>query len=212
MADPVVSILFPTIRPGQFRRSFDSLHDAADGLSYEVIVVADFPRMAADENCVWITSKREGPVNANERAHKAALGKYLFMFNDESTLDPGALTALYREAAKEPWAIFTPRHVPAFNFAYYGLPFAPFPFIHVGVVARLGGLVDTAYGGFYADPDLSMRAHAGNVPVRVVDDAVIRHSNNSYAIGHQENLVSYYVKDQRLFRSRWDHLGEFRDP
>lgn len=212
MDSPVLSVLLPTIRPEQFRRSYDSIKAAAGTLPYEVIVVADFPRAVEDKNCLWLKRPRYGPTDATMHACEAALGTYVFAMNDEAVLDAGALQALYREAVKEPWVLLTPLHLPHFNFVYYGLPFAPFPFAHVGVLSRLGDLFDRAYGAFYADPDLSMRAHAGGVPVRVVEDAILRHDNNMHAIGHQENLSLFYARDQATFRSRWDHLGEFKDP
>jgi GT2 family glycosyltransferase len=84
--------------------------------------------------------------------------------------------------------------------------------VHRDLVQYLGGLFDPAYKGFYADPDFSMRAHETGIPIQIVDGAILRHANNMAAHGHQENLSAYYEDDQKLFRSRWDRLGAFRDP
>lgn len=212
MADPKVSILLPTVRPGHLRASYDSIRLAAGTLPYEIIVVADFDPIVVDDHCLWLRRPRYGPIDAIEHARSHAVGDYLFVFNDESVLDQRALQILYNEAQNEPWALYSPRHLPDFNFVYYGKPFAAFPFVHYDVVTKLGGLFDPRYRGFYADPDLSLRAHKMGMPIRIVQDAILRHANNMHAPGHQENLTAYYAADQRLFRSRWDHLGEFRDP
>lgn len=218
MPSPLISVLLPTIRPHLFRTAFDSIRAAAGRLTYEVIVVADFPSVFECQEperhlcCRWIERERHGPIDAINTAAAVARGTYLFVFNDESTLDANALEVLYDEAAKRPRCLYTPRHEPYWNFSYYMKPFAPFPFVHRDLVTMLGGLFDPAYGGFYADPDLSMRAHAMGVPIVTVHGAMLRHTNNMSAEGHQENLAAFLTQDRATFRSRWDHLGIFCDP
>jgi GT2 family glycosyltransferase len=208
---PDVSILLPTIRPGLAGRALGSIAAACVGLSYEVIVVADFPEPAPAPclHMTWIQSDRRGVVDAVNRAEQQATGAYWFTFNDESVLEPGAIAALYREAS--PLEILTPRHVPPFRFEYYGRPFPPFPFVDRELLRVLGGLLDPAYRAFYADPDLGMRADKMGIPVRVVDDAVIHHANNHDA-NHWQAVDAYLNADRATFRSRWDHLGTFEDP
>lgn len=213
MVTPKISVLFPTVRPRQFQRSLDSIGPAAGRVSYEVVVVADFPMLNGEGPLLWLQRPRRGPIEAIHTAHQASCGEFLFVMNDESTLDIGALERLYVAALNDARCLYSPRHVPDFGFYYYGRPFAAFPFIHRCLLDDLGGfLFDPAYRGFYADPDLSMRAHAAGVPIRVVDDAVLRHANNMLAPYHQENLSNFLAADRALFRSRWDHLGEFQDP
>jgi Glycosyl transferase family 2 len=217
MRSPQISVLLPTVRPGQFRRSFDSIQEAAGRVPYEVIVVADFGAEAlectdplAHLRCRWFQRSRHGPIGAVEEAFKVSNGAYVFVFNDESTLDNGALEALYDEAIKQPRVVYAPRHIPEYAFTYFGQPFAPFPFVHRDVVAILGGLFDPAYKAFYADPDLGMRAYAAGVPISIVTNAVIRHDNGQDEVKRQ-NWDQYFNADQATFKARWSHLGEFRD-
>lgn len=215
---PQVSILLPTIRPHLIRRAVESIALAAGTVSYEIVVVADFPLSemgctspVAHLHCHWIRHPRRGVVDAVQVACAAAQGEYWFLLNDESTLDPGAIEILYHEAVKAGPAVLTPRHLPAFPFQYYGIAFAAFPFAHRDVILQVGGLLDPTYKGFYADPDFSLRAVAQGIPIRTVDGAVIRHTNKHDA-PHQASVSAYLEADRATFRYRWDHLGEFRDP
>jgi len=209
----VISVLLPTVRPDNLPAAIRSIPEAAAGIDYEVIVVADFgpdsyPRTK------WIVDERKGPIDAIETAYQAAQGEYVFVFNDESKLEPGSLRTLYEAALTDPWRVLTPYHVPPFTFVYYGRPFAAFPFVRRDVIEDLGGLFDPAYKGFYADPDFSMRAHAKRIPVEVIQSAVIRHVNhsNGQADIKHANWAKWFANDQALFRTRWDHLGAFHDP
>ncbi len=205
----MISILFPTVRPELFDRAFATIAPACGVVPYEVIVVADFgPRELP--KTTWVMRERLGPVDAIAMAQLEAVGDYLFVFNDESWLDEGALASLYHHALANPGQVLTPYVVPRYTLAYYGKPFAAFPFVHRDVVKKLGGLFDTAYHGFYADPDFSMRAHAAGVPVAEVHAAVSHHRN-----GHDEikarNWNAWIDQDRATFRARWDHLGVFCD-
>lgn len=209
---PIISVLLPTVRPQRLPHAMVSIPEAAGAIPYEVIVVADFgPPEDAYPNTRWILSKRKGPIDAAHLAYAASEGEYVFLFNDESTLRPGALESLYYASLANPGRLLTPHHLPEFPFQYYGLPFAAFPFVHKDVVKQLGGFLDPAYGAFYADPDFSMRAHAKRIPVDVVQSAVIVH-HNRHDDAHGCNLQAYFANDRATFRTRWDHLGQFRDP
>lgn len=207
----MISVILPTIRPAQFRRSFDSVAAAADGVSYEIVVVADFENEGL-LHCQWIVAERRGVIDAINVAYDAARGDHLFLSNDESWLEAGALRTLLRECEATPEQLLSPLHIPPYPFFYYGLPFVPFPFATRRLFDSLGGMLDPAYRGFYADPDLSMRAHAAGVTLRVVPEARLHHEQNLNALGHRESIASYLAADRETFRRRWDHLGEFRDP
>lgn len=206
----MISILLPSIRPNRLPFAMASIPAAAENVDYEVIVVADF---GPEEypHTRWIVEPRQGVIRAIQTAYKTSQGEYVFVMNDESTLDAGALRSLYYAALSDPWRVLSPYHIPQFNFVYYGLPFAAFPFVRRDLVEHLGGLFDPAYKGFYADPDFSMRAHAKRIPVEVLHSATIRHFNRRDP-EHQDRVNAYFANDQALFRTRWDHLGEFRDP
>lgn len=215
---PVISVILPTIRPTHIGRCLDNLRVAMTFVPSEVIVVADFPAEAAGivpgasgTAVQWIVRGRQGVIDAIYIGTQAARGDYLFITNDETTLEPDCLHQLYQAAATQPGRLLTPNHQPPFPFVYYGRPFAAFPFAHRDLIAQLGGLLDPTYRAFYADPDLSMRAHAAGVPVETVPSAVIYH-HNQHDAAHHAAVDAYLAQDRATFRSRWDHLGVFRDP
>ena len=210
---PIISVLLPSVRPGNLPWSMGTVSAAASGIRYEIVVVADFgPEQYPYTK--WIVDERKGPIDAIQLAYAASEGEYLFVFNDESRLEPGALASLYYAALTDPRRVLTPYHVPPFGFEYYGLPFAAFPFVRRDVIQELGGLFDPAYKAFYADPDFSMRAHAKRIPVETIQSAVIRHTNHHASEDDikPHNWAKYIDNDRALFRTRWDHLGTFRDP
>jgi len=206
----MISVLLPTIRPHIFERAWASIERACWHVPYEVIIVADFGPKDLPKT-TWLIRERRGVIDAMHLACLEATGDFLFTLNDESVLDDGALECLYHHALANPGRVLSPYHHPQFHFSYYGKDFAAFPFVHRDVVKRLGGLLDPAYKAFYADPDFSLRAHAAGVPVEVVPAANIRHFNKDDDV-HRMNVGQYFETDRALFRSRWDHLGEFRDP
>jgi GT2 family glycosyltransferase len=210
-AQPTISVLLMTIRPHLFMKALESIGPAAGTLSYEVVIIADFDQPHdLPPTCRWVRRERHGVVDAVNVGCAHARGEYFFIINDESYLAQGALERLYHAAQHDPRAIYAPQHQPYYKFVYYGIDFAPFPFVRQDVVRELGGLLDPAYKAFYADPDLSLRAHAKGVPIRVVEDATIYH-HNGHDASKAEHLARYRAGDQATFRARWDHLGLFRD-
>lgn len=204
----MISVILPTIRPALVGAVLASVPAAANGLPVEVIVVADFESTG---HRPWIVRERGGVMDAIKAGYDAATGEWITVTNDETLYAPGCLERLWLEACAHPDAIVGPVHFPFFRFEYYGRRFEPYPFARRDVFERLGGMFDTAYRGFYADPDLSMRAYAAGVSLITVTDACIHHANT----GRDDSRAAaarWRADDQRLFRSRWDHLGDFRDP
>lgn len=208
--DPCISILLPTVRPHLVRRCLGSLQAAAAGVPYQVVVIADFGPEPI-ESGLWLVRARQGVVDAMNAGAPFATGAYLFAFNDESVLEPGALRALYDEAEATPDQILSPRHEPCYRFEYYGRPFVPFPFAHRDLIVRLGGLLDPRYRAFYADPDFCLRAHEAGVPIRTIDRAVARHWNNGADPAHVASVAAYHAQDRATFQQRWAHLGAFHE-
>lgn len=205
-----ISVILPSVRPHLLARAFASIAAACGAVPYEVIVVADFgPELWP--GCTWIRRERRGVIDAVVVGEAAAREDFLFLFNDESVLEAGALEQLHAAAVLDPLTLWSPRHEPAFPFVYFALPFAPFPFAHRQLLKALGGLLDPAYRGFYADPDLSMRAHEAGVPIRIVESAVLHHDNR-HDDAHRQAVSAYVAQDRETFGRRWGHLGELVDP
>lgn len=207
----MISVILPSIRPHLVKRAFDSIAPAAAYVKHQVVVVADFGPEDWP-NCTWIVRERRGPIDAINLAMHEVTGEWLFLMNDESTLGVGSLASLYTYSLMHPDRVLTPTHIPPFNFSYYGKQFAPFPFVHVDVVKKLGGFFDLAYQGFYADPDFSLRAHAHGIPVEEVGDAAIHHTHHGDDDSKRQRWDAHFDADRATFRSRWDHLGAFADP
>lgn len=201
MAEPAVSVLLPTIRPSHVARVLAGLQLAAGDLPLEVVVIADFPSPGHQP---WIVRPRAGVVDAVQAGVVAATGRYLFVTNDETQYEPGMLRLLYDAAEARPGCLWSPQHLPPFQFVYYDRPFAPFPFAHRDVFAQIGGVLDPVYGAFYADPDLSLRAHRAGVPVVQLDAAKIYHSNETSRADHRAAVAQHFERDRQTFRARWD--------
>lgn len=206
----MLSVLLPSIRPDRVYRVLENLRAQTDAMDAEIIVVASFP--APSPEPWWIQRERRGVIDAVNVACAHAKGDIWFLTNDETTCRPGCLQALVNAVNADPLALYSPVHKPDYPFVYYGKPFAAFPCAHRDLIKALGGLLDPVYRGFYADPDLSLRAHDAGVPIRIVDDAVIDHHNETGRWDHQVSVSAFLEQDRATFRARWDHLGEFVDP
>lgn len=208
--DCALSILLPTVRSNEVFDCVKSIHLAAEGLDYEIIVVADFPHLPQDNKLKWYCiPERNGPVKAICDAQDRARGEYFFICSDEDRLLPGTLTQLYNRASKyKKEQIYVPYCGAIWR--YYGIPFPPFPFISRSLSDRLGKyLLDKDYHAHYADPDLGMRAHVNHVPLMFCEDILINHPNNVNYQDHIDNRAKYYETDKATFRLKWDKLGTF---
>lgn len=214
----MISILLPTIRPANIMDTLLNLSYANKG-EYEIIVVADFPAPAYikdDPRIFWVfENHRQGPVDAVNKAFLLAQGEYVFVMNDESKLEVGALDLLKNRYEINTLQLLTPKHIPYFPFIYYGKIFAAFPFMNRRTLQVLNNdefVFDPTYKAFYADPDLSLRAYENNIPVHIIEEAILIHNNDWHEEGHQDNVKKYLNHDQEVFKNRWSHLGEFKDP
>ena len=61
-------------------------------------------------------------------------------------------------------------------------------------------------------PDLSLRAYAAGIDVKECYDAVIVHTNEMNDDAHKYNVSAYTEADREVFKKKWAHLGEFKDP
>lgn len=211
----MVSIILPTIRPNNINLTINSLLLSSFRL-FEILVIADFDApFHLDHRVKWIKQERMGPIAAINEGHKQAQGDFFFLTNDESEISHHGLEILEDALKDNPIQILTPKHIPYFPFYYYKKFFAPFPFVSretLKVLCNDAYFFDPQYKGFYADPDLSLRAHELGIPVTECYDVRLSHNNDMYAIGHKENVNTFLLHDRKIFCARWNHLGEFKDP
>lgn len=210
---PQVSVIVPTVRPTEIGACVDAVRKASIGLTLQIIVVSDYVRLLEGPDVLWVMqTTRHGPIAAIALGADHATGEYLFLLSDEDRMDPGAIVTLHAEAercraAGESVILFPD---PGATWSYYGRVFAPWPFVHRDLVAKLGGLLDPVYGAHYADPDLGMRAWTHGVEVRCLKTATMKHDNNACPVSHA-NRAAHYARDMATFRARWDHLGVFNE-
>lgn len=216
----MISVILPSVRANRLDSCLISVLEASEKEDVEVVLVTDYWIPLGSElikklNIKWICDEeRKGVVDAINKGVAIAGGDYLFSLSDEAALSRGAFKRLKSDSKLYgDNVLLTPTHVPYFPFFYYNLPFAPFPFCHRSVIDKAGGVfIDPEYKAFYADPDLGMRAWASGVPVISCAGAFIDHPNDMSCPAHIHNVNAYLEHDRAIFRSRWDHLGEFRDP
>ena len=203
----MISIVLPTVRPNLIEDCLANIHAACDDVPHEIVVVADFP--AKNWHAPWIVRSRQGVVDAICVGYKYTTGDVIFLTNDETTYGQSCIKLLYEAVQRRPETLWTPKHFPLFDFRYYGRVFAAFPCASRALIERLGGFFDPMYRAFYADPDLSMRAHAAGVPVTECSEACIHHYNRGDREGHSQSVAKYFKQDQASFRARWDYLGDW---
>lgn len=215
MTTPLVSILLPTIRPDLFRRRMDEYARLDLPEPCEVVTVSDRPDLDVSSthprlSVQHFVQSRAGNVPATNLAFERARGRYVIATNDEVEFDAGVIRALLATDAAHGEGILSTTQTPYCSNDYYGVFFANCPFGRRSFFERLNGgarLFDPVYHCFYADPDLSLRAHAVGFPVVKVPDARCTHHCVPGAEGHAANANAYYDRDRQTFCTRWAHLG-----
>ena len=233
----MISVILPTVRPAQARACLNTVRATCE---LEIVVVADFPKTqldglgwtvsmdqdrsdvvfeGEDRKLVWLERPRGGVVDALNAGYAVARGDYLFTLSDEAFLEPRCIDLLYLALQDEPDRVLTPQSVPDFPFRYYEREFAPFPFLSRKTLTYINRLFtpfaayffDPCYHSFYADPDLSLKAHRADISVATVPHAIIRHYNDLVCPAHLRNL-QHRTDDCTTFQTRWNYLREFREP
>lgn len=212
----LVSVLLPSIRPDLFRIRMAEYARLDLPGPCEVVVVSD--GMALDVSppqpmltIKHLTQARQGNVPATNLAFQNAEGRYVYATNDECELDPQIFHALIAASDTQgEQALLSTTQEPYCSNDYYGVFFANCPFGLRSFFTELNGadtFFDPVYRCFYADPDLSLRAHAVGITVTKVADAHCTHHCVPNADGHTANHHAYYQQDRHTFSTRWAHLG-----
>ena len=219
----MISVLLPSIRPRNLRFCVDRFIATQKDINYELVLSTDFiiPSyyLRRWRSPKWIYDPvRKGCVNAIYKAEQASEGKYLFILNDMAEVSKDGLRSMLNFSKLYGDRVVVNQHtVPTTKLEYYNKAFAPYPFTHRDIVKKLGGLFLPVYKSFYADPDLSLRAHEARIPIiKCPGVTVLRHSPRRFFglcyDGHKENIKKYCEEDKQTFINKWKHLGEFKEP
>gem|GEM_PF-4752175 len=154
---------------------------------------------------------RSGVVEAVNAGYRNSSGDIVMTISDECRFYRGWLDEMVRQLEDD--TILSPLVSPYSPFHYYGKTFSPFPFLKRSLVERIGVgyLFDPSYKCYYADPDLSLRVIEAGGRVKVCEKAEVFHPYVPDQI-HVSNKNSYVEQDREVFKRRWSHLGEFKDP
>jgi len=213
----MISIIIPTIRKNQIKECLDQIIATTHGIEYEMIVVSPY-EVPVFKNTKWLRECRlEGVNRAVEKGFAIAQGEYIMTLSDEDRFTDGYLRTMFDHVDPHKGELFIgnpglfggvgPSVRPAIG--YFGLMFAPFPFLHRDTIEALGGLYDPIFKSFFADPDLSLRCWAQGGIVSRCPEARLYHRHIEDKI-HTRAYNKNFLKDESTFIKRWDFLDRYQ--
>ena len=212
----MISVILPSIRPANLKTTIEKFIESQWGAHYELVIVTDFQidfKIFYHSYCgvkLIYEPVRRGPTEAICQAEKACSGEYVFRINDQIELTKEGLNKMLAFSRKHnDRVIVDQRTFPISPLKYYGKTFSPYPFVHRKVIEELGGYHLPDFKGFYADPDLSMRAHKAGIPILKCPGVSVKRvcdGSMDYQ-GHSENVSAYYKHDRNVFINKWGSKG-----
>lgn len=208
----MISVIIPTVRSNNIIPCIYSIYDCVKDIDYEIVIVADYEPVLFNKNMKWINqTERRGVVDATNTGFKCSEGEYIMTISDECRFMNNCFYHLLKTMKKHNDKVITsPRIEPSSPFNYYGVEFAPFPFVHRSLITD-NYIFDPVYKSFYADPDLTLRLHQKKIEFRLTRDALVYHPFVNDDV-HKLNVENHCHIDREVFKSRWANLGEFKDP
>lgn len=211
MSGPGVSIILPSLRPFQLAQCLASIERYTVDIDYEVVVVSPFD-IDPNPNIVHVKEvSREGVCRAVTAGYERARGEYVILMADDSRATPLWVTNMIAFMRPHDDEIFEGRfqHFQATGvvpeFTVYGKLYTGFFCIRRDKVARIGGLFDCYYRGFWADPDLSLRVWHHGGRVETCPNAWVYSADCPDDV-HENSYNKYFVRDQEAFFRRWYHI------
>jgi len=211
----MISLIIPSLRKSQIEECIDRIDETTHGIEYELIVVSPFrPPLSAR----WVEeAKPQGVNRAVQKGFKVAKGEYIMTLSDEDRFTDDYLKTMFDFVDPHKGELFIgnpglfggvgPSVRPAIG--YFGLMFAPFPFVHRDTIKALGGLYDPIFTSFFADSDFSLRCWAMGGEVVRYPEARLYHRHIKDDI-HMNAYNKNFVKDEATFIKRWGHLCQYR--
>lgn len=210
---PEVSTILPSLRPDAVKQRIEEFAATNGNVDYEIIVVSPF--ILKEDRVVHIYEEKPlGTIHAHNIAYGRSSGEYIIPWSDDAVPTPKCISNMLS---------FVRRHkdpsVAAFRlkdreekelalWCVYGKLVAAWGCVSKKTIQLIGGYYDTAYKGYWADPDMCLRAWSKRVKVKVCPDAWLVMDNIVDSV-RTDNWNKYFAQDTETFLNRWHHkLGK----
>ncbi|MEM2915519.1 MAG: glycosyltransferase [Candidatus Bathyarchaeia archaeon] len=208
-----ISILLPSLRPEAVLQRVEEFKETNDGVDYEIIIVS--PYSINGEKVIHIKEvELQGVISAMNLAYRHASGEYIVYWSDDASPMPNCLSNM-KDFIKQN----NPPFIGAFRirdrygreleqWSVYGKLYACWGCLSKETINIVGGLFDSNYRSYWADPDLGMRTWIKGGKVEICPNAwlKIEHIKDNL---REENFHKYFEKDTETFYERWhDGFGK----
>lgn len=210
-----LSIILPTLRRDNAMRCIQSINVNTFG-DYEIIIVSTTEILDHVDNIRVIDDKKIGTTYAIQKGLEKASGNYVVVLSDDALVCPHwadhMLKILDRQSKDKiilgNFEVFdntgTMPHI-----GYFGIIFSMFPIMRRDDIKKLGVYYSSEFNCFYSDPNLGIEVNQAHGEVITVPMAKIYHAYNPDLI-MQANKNAYWEHDEKIFKEKWGHLGEWK--
>lgn len=208
-----ISILLPSLRPQAVFRSIDEFLLTNPGVDYEIVVVSPF-KVEGDRVIHIVEEKRQGVIQAMNQAYKRASGEHIVVWSDDASPENNCLQCMldFVKSHDAPFiAGFRLRDIKGKEleqWSVYGKLYVGWLCASKKTFDAVGGLFDSRFKNYWADPDLSLRVWGKEGKVAVCQDAWIKVAQIDDKI-KKDNLSAFFDADTEVFFNRWhDEFGK----
>ena len=222
---PKLSIILPSVKSKELYKCIQSIVQNTT-INYELFIISDYRIISNLDFKQYIGQSfngeiiedvfLDGPVGAINQALPYAKGEYIVTLSDDCLVTPNwasnmisFLEKLYFKNAIGSFRVFDETGELG-DIGYYGRSFSLFPFMRRDMIHTINGYYSNEYNAFYSDPDLGIRAWQYGKGVYTCPNAFIYHKYNPDIV-HISNKSKYFLKDEEIFRKKWDWLGEWNN-
>lgn len=202
-----ISILLPSLRPEAVSRRVKEFSSTNGGVDYELIVISPFT--VKGENVVHVQEvERKGVMHAITEGYKRVSGKYVVVWSDDASPEVDALRLMLDFVGREPapfvagFRLRDTRGKELEQWSVYGKLYVGWLCASKETIDLVGGLFDTSFKNYWADPDLSMRVWEKGGRAEVCRSAWITIEQINDHV-KSENLRSSFDADTEVFFNKW---------
>lgn len=202
-----ISILLPSLRPQAVVRVVRELSLTNPAMDYEIIIVSPF-EIGGEKVVHVLETERRGVMHAINEAYKVASGEYIVVWSDDASPEDDCLIRIldFVKAHAAPFVATFRRRDPqgkeAEQWSVYGKLYAGWLCASKRTLQLAGGLFDSGFKNYWADPDLSLRVWSTGGEVAVCPTAWIKVVQIDDKV-KVNNLNSSFDTDTQVFFDRW---------